>query len=354
MFTCPFCSATSELVRKPGGRATFAACKTCLNPVVVKFRNGSYDAQAITMLTDMRQALNQNSIGGDLLREMPANVERLPVLPEIAHRIMTLVQDSDSSASDLAEVLGQDQVIALKVLQLANSAYYSGLSEITDISAACARLGMKTVASAVQAIVASQLYTNKSPRHRAVMEDLWRHALATAYCASDIASMLAEPHSDVFFIAGLVHDVGKLLIFDMVSNNRVSSTKPLMDSPDLLQEVMEGYHSLVGLHIVQHWGLPAEFGVTTFCHDKLDAVPDTGWLTLVHTVALANAIANSAGYGLNKKKVSLLGLPSTKFLNIKDTRLAALRVDLEDRIDPLLSIIGLNNGSEEEVKKTGT
>ena len=71
-----------------------------------------------------------------------------------------------------------------------------------------------------------------------------------------------------------------------------------------------------------------------------DAVPDTGWLTLVHTVALANAIANVAGYGLGKKDVSLLGMPSSKFLNIKDTRLAALRVDLEDKLAPLLQIIG--------------
>jgi len=340
MFICPFCSATSEMIRKPGGRAAFAACKTCLNPVVVKFRNGVYEAQAIGMLTDMRQALAQNSIGGDLLQKLPENVERLPVLPQIAHRIMSLVQDPDSSAADLAEVIGQDQVIALKVLQLANSAYYSGLSEITDLSAACARLGMKTVASAVQAIVASQLYTNKSPQNQAVMQDLWRHALATANCASDIASMLAEPHSDVFFVAGLVHDIGKLLIFDIVSNNRVSSTRALLDSPELLQEVMDGYHALVGLHIVQHWGLPAEFGVTTFCHDKLDTVPDTGWLTLVHTVALANAVANAAGYGLGKKGISLLSLASSKFLNIKDTRLAALRVDLEDKLAPLLQIIG--------------
>ncbi|MCX5769839.1 MAG: HDOD domain-containing protein [Candidatus Hydrogenedentes bacterium] len=340
MFICPFCSATSEMIRKPGGRAAFAACKTCLNPVVVKFRNGVYEANAIAMLADMRQAIAQNSIGGDLLQKLPENVERLPVLPQIAHRIMSLVQDPDSSASDLAEVIGQDQVIALKVLQLANSAYYSGLSEIADLSAACARLGMKTVASSVQAIVASQLYTNKNPQNQAVMQNLWRHALGTAYCASDIASMLAEPHSDVFFVAGLVHDIGKLLIFDIVSNNRVSSTRALLDSPELLQEVMDGYHALVGLHIVQHWGLPAEFGVTTFCHDKLDAVPDTGWLTLVHTVALANAIANACGYGLGKKNVSLLGLASSKFLNIKDTRLASLRVDLEDKLAPLLQIIG--------------
>lgn len=340
MFTCPFCSASNELIRKPVGRAAFAACRTCLNPVVIKFRNGVYEARAVSMLTDMRQALTQNSIGGDLLKKLPENVERLPVLPQIAHRIMTLVQDPDSSAVDLAETIGQDQVITLKMLQLANSAYYSGLSEITDLAAACARLGMKTVASSVQAIVASQLYTNKSPQHQAVMQDLWRHALATAYCASDIATMLAEPHSDVFFVAGLVHDIGKLLIFDIVSNNRVSSTRALLDSPELLQEVMDGYHSLVGLHIIQHWGLPAEFGVSTFCHDKLDAVPDTGWLTLVHTVALANGIANAAGYGLNKKPVSLLGLPSTKFLNIKDTRLAVLRVDLEDKLAPLLEITG--------------
>ena len=175
------------------------------------------------------------------------------------------------------------------------------------------------------------------------MTNLWRHAVASAHCAHEIGAMLAEPHAEVLFVAGLVHDIGKVLLLDLVANPlndaKVSAgIETLKQSPELIEEFIEDYSSLIGLHIVQHWELPPEFAIATFCQGHIECVPDDSWLSLVHIVGLGSAIAEASGFGISGEPPSLLGHPATKFLGLNDLKLATLRVDLEEKIQPLVEV----------------
>ena len=90
--------------------------------------------------------------------------------------------------------------------------------------------------------------------------------------------------------------------------------------------------------MVQHWRLPPEFAVSTYCN-RLGTVPDEAWLPLVHTVTLASALANTAGFGIVPKPLSLVGHPSAKYLGLSDIKLAALRVDVESKLEIAISIL---------------
>jgi len=339
MVTCPFCSESLPVAAKPAERAILAACDHCMNPVVLRSDAAGLQAVAPQGVRDIREIAKGESIGAEVLKAFPKAVERLPVLPEIAHRVMAMTRDPEVSMQDLAEAIMQDQVIALRILQLANSSLYGGLTEIKDLNAACARLGMKNISNTVLAIANGHLYKTKKPAYRDMMQRLWRHALATAHCASQLAIMLAEPGSDTLFVAGLIHDVGMVLLLDVVSQQGSKITAILQQSPELLDEVLESYHALLGFHIVHHWELPAEFAITTFCHEQVEAVPDDSWRAMVHIVALASDLADVSGFGLHESDVSLLTHPSTKFLGLNDMKLASLRVDIEDKLAPLLDII---------------
>jgi hypothetical protein len=100
--------------------------------------------------------------------------------------------------------------------------------------------------------------------------------------------------------------------------------------------VIDGYHTLVGLQICLRWNLPPEFGVTTFCHDRLQSIPDDSWLPPVHVIALGSAEATVSGSGARDAGISLLSLPSTKFLGLNDIKLASLRIDLEEKLEALI------------------
>lgn len=346
MTSCPFCSEALSATPKPNEFGVICACTKCMNPVVLTHDGTAWQSTPPQGFQDIREVTKEGSIGHEIMRTLPQTIDRLPILPKIAQQILAMVRDPDVSIKDLAAVINNDQVIAAKILRLANSAIYGGLTEIKELSAACARIGLRQVGNAVLAIANGRLYVSRNPVFADMMESLWRHAMATAYCAHALATLLAEPRSDIVFVAGLVHDIGKVLLIDLTANPLAAPADAgaliaLAEAPDLFAEILSDYHALVGLHILQSWGLPSEFLVSTFCHDVPDSVPSEHWLNIVHIVCLANAVANVEGFAIfEQPKISLVSHPSTKFLGLTDFKLATLRVDLEDKIAPLLEIAG--------------
>ncbi len=337
MTRCPYCGGElgSELLG--GGGIRLAPCGACMNPVVLK---GDLDRQATPVAgwEDIRHIAQPDSITGAILAGMPKAIENLPVLPEFSQRILAMVRDANVTLADLAAIVSEDQTLAIKLLRLANSVTYGGLQPITDIKGACARLGLKTISNAVQVVANGNLYITGNALFRERMRTLWRHALATAHCASELAHVLALPCSESFFVAGLVHDVGKLVILEIVSSRYRGPLSGLRDNPKLLLEVESRLSPFIGLHVTAKWKLPADFITTTFCHRAPESTPAANLLPMVHSVALAEMIAEVSGFGTGEEVVSLSTHPSAHALGLNDIKLAALRVELEEKLAPLLDI----------------
>jgi HD-like signal output (HDOD) protein len=296
------------------------------------------ETRPISGAGDLRQTAAAGTIGGELLAALPKAIESLPILPEVSTRIMELLRSADTSMSDIADTVRQDQAIAIKVLQLANSAVYGGLTRISDLTAACARLGSRTIANAVQTVANGNLYITGNPAYKDRMRGFWIHAVATAHGASELAKMTASPRPDALFVAGLIHDIGNVVLLDIVSSRRRGVLAELHSSPDLLSEVLHSYGPIAGLHVVLLWKLPPEFALTTYYHRTPESVPDAGTRTMAHIVCLAEAIADASGFSVTGASTNLLSHPSTKYLGLSDIKLATLRADLDDAIKPLLEI----------------
>jgi len=314
------------------------SCEHCMNPLVLSREGPEVRLVAPEGGRDIRDVAREGSIGAELITMFPEAIERLPVWPEVAQRALEAARNPESSTADLAAIIQRDQAITLRVLKVANSAFYGGLEEIKDLKTACSRLGLKKICGVVLAIANGPVYRVENPAFRGTMRVLWRHALASAHCAYEIANMLAEPGADTFYVAGLVHDVGKVLLLGLVADEEAEVAETLRQSPELFAEVLEGYSAFLGFHIVRRWNLPAEFAIAVYCHAHVEATPDDQWLSLVHTVALASEVANVSGFGLEDTDVSLVSHPSNRFLGLSDMKLATLRVDIEDELAPLLSL----------------
>ena len=332
MISCPYCGAP---VNTPPA-AGLGTCTSCMNPHFVD-PDGS-KAHALNGVPDIRSIAEEGSIGGEILKALPKSLDELPLLPEVSQRVMTMLRDPDMSMSGLADIIRQDQVIAIRILQLANSAMYGGLQEIRDLNAACARLGTRSIANAVQAIANGNLYITGNEVFREQMHQLWRHAIATAHCAYEIANVLAEPRSDELFVAGLIHDVGRVVLLDIVANQYRGVLADLRNSPELMGEVFDGYSPLVGLQVVIKWNLPSEFRMTTFLLRQPESIPTESTRVLANIVALAEAVAEVSGYGLGKKIPSILSLPAARALGLTDMKLAIVRTDLDEKLAALLDI----------------
>ncbi|MBI5094370.1 MAG: HDOD domain-containing protein [Candidatus Hydrogenedentes bacterium] len=340
MNVCPFCGAEVAAPTRSTTEPQLRVCKDCLNPFTVHWEGATPKCAVLPGSVDIRAVAPAGSIGGEILAQLRKAADNLPVLPEMAQRVMELVKRPDSSMRELAALIGEDAVMALKVLKVANSALYGGLSEIKDLNSACSRLGAKTVASVVQAVANGNLYITGHKKSREMMQTLWRHSVATACCADEIAKAIAEPRSDEYFFAGLIHDVGKVCLLDILSDAYSGVLGKLRDAPELLNEVLENYHTLAGLVVVSQWGLANEFAVTTYCHTDPSTAPFEDCSSMTHAIALASRIAHISGFGFGEDSgSSLVSHPSTAFLGLNDVRLATLRVDLMERLDNVLGVL---------------
>ncbi len=340
MSSCPFCSHEISQASDPGEKAIIYACTACKNPMVLRWEAGGIQGNPLERTKDIRQLAPPGSIGGEILAKMPEAIEKLPVLPQVAQRVLSMVADPEATMTDVAVLIRQDPIIALKVMQLANSPIYGGLHEIKDLSAACARLGMKNISNAVQTIANSNLYVTGDKRLQAFMMKLWRHSVATAHCANELASILSMPGGESVFLAGLIHDVGKVLLLDIVAEAMSGAVSELRKSPQIFAEVVTSFHMLVGLHVVQHWNMPPEFSATTYCHHDPALTPNEDLLAMTHVVALADTIAKAEGFGIGyREDLFLVTHPSARYLNLTDIKIAALRVDLADTLEKLLEVV---------------
>lgn len=343
MSACPYCSNNLSADQKPIRKAEIAVCRACMNPLILEWSGTNVLCKPVGPPRDIRQLAPEGSIGGVILSELPEAMGRLPMLPEIAGRVLQMVKDPDVTMSTLGEVIRKDSVIALKVMQLANSPIYGGLQEVRDLNMACARLGMKVICNAVQALANSHLYQTQEPGLSTLMRNLWRHSVAVAHCASELAILLAVPRPESVFLAGLVHDIGKVALLDIVARSAQGPLHDLLGAPDLLAEVLDGFHGVMGLQVMQHWALPSEFSITTFCHHEPALSPDEELMPLVHIIALADAIAKVEGFTLTGESdpIYLVSHPSAKHLNLNDIKLASLRVDLADTLEAIIEVVSV-------------
>ncbi len=340
MVTCPYCKAELSPAAASADADSVFACSACLNPVGIRTKGAQTVAFALPGERDVRTLAAPGSVGGTILHRLRESATELPVLPEISRRVAAAIQSEKTSMSDLAAIVREDSAIAANVLRVANSAAYGGLHTVSELTAACSRLGQKTVANIVQSVASKAIFDSDDPAVGSMMEKLWRHSVAVAHFSAGVGAALSMPKTDTLYLQGLFHDIGKLAILSVCRGADTKSSGNGHMTDDVLMEVVEAYHRLAGLHILIHWNLPPEFLVTAYYHDDPDHTPGDA-RKAAHVVALANKLAyvSGLGFGSENNDESLLDHPSTGFLQLSDIKLANIRVDLEEKLDALLGAI---------------
>jgi putative nucleotidyltransferase with HDIG domain len=138
-------------------------------------------------------------------------VEEFAPLPSVAMRVMSLVADPDTCAADLESVLQGDVALVASVLKLANSAFYGLRRQIVSLKHALLLLGKNEVQSIVLSQVLFQAFKVPDGEQKTIMVNVWKHSLECALAAECVADHCGDD-SSVYFLGGMLHDIGKLII----------------------------------------------------------------------------------------------------------------------------------------------
>jgi HD-like signal output (HDOD) protein len=217
--------------------------------------------------------LPADSLMARVLPLVSESIDALPVLPEVAQRIVAAIHDPLVEMREVARLLGEDAVLGSRVLQLANSAAYGGTQRIQTLLEACTRLGLKRIANVVHMAAQADIYRSLGASYREFLGRLWRHGIATAHCMETVATWSRLRVESAPFLTGLIHDIGKLVLADTILNRYSGPIGRLADEPELLLTAVADYHALAGLHAVQKWGLPSDVILAVYFQSRPQMAP---------------------------------------------------------------------------------
>ncbi len=206
----------------------------------------------------------------EVIRKIQSEEMTLPVLPNIVLEIEELINNPDSTTNEMVKVLERDAVISVSLIKLANSPVYRGAGKITNVAQAVPRLGMKEVRNLVAAIANKALYKTDKKEFKDLMEKQWNHSLACAYCSLSIAKTQSLNDPEKYFLMGLVHDVGKVMLFRAVSE--MTQRQDSVDMSELMSNI-EIVHTNMGGILLQSWGFDRETVRSVVLHHKSGLAP---------------------------------------------------------------------------------
>lgn len=256
----------------------------------------------IGMIKETYESARDKHADGDVVQKavkkiistFESGVIGLPVLPTIVQRIRDTIAAPNYSIDALAKLLELDAVISVRLIAVANSVVYRGREKVQTVRQAVPRLGTKETDNIVMAIVNRNLYQTDEKELQGLMENLWKHSLATAFSARLIAERLRLGEQESYFTMGLIHDIGKIPLLQGMSTLRAKNDESMknLDLPTIAS-ILKDAHERLGADLLKKWEFSDQFVRVARMHEKPVLNEQTEKSILV--VHLANILTRTFG-----------------------------------------------------------
>jgi len=256
----------------------------------------------------------------------------LPVIDEIGMEVRRVVASGDFDLREVESLINKDQALAAAVLRGANSAFYRGIQKVLTVGEAVARIGARQVANLVLLETQRKNFVSDSRQLRELFRALWRHSVACAAGAEWLARRLHfQEMADHAFVAGLLHDLGKLLLLRVIDELQAEELGQAALTEHLIRELLQSLHADRGAALMEAWELPEIYTRVAREHHAESFDPDDVLLVVVRLVDRACA---RLGIGMtHEPSLDLAATPEARCLEASELLLAELEVLLEDSLE---------------------
>ena len=228
-------------------------------------------------------------------------VNRLPALSASVARLAALAGDENATVAELEGVVRPDIALTANLLRYANSAAVRGRVEVVTVRDAVLRLGRQQLWNIAASGSLAKVIPTSLPGYGFETLGFWRHSVAVAVLAQRIADAAGLELRVHAFTAGLMHDVGKLVVEEFLASSKAAVLARMGEGGMAFvaseREVLGTDHTEVGGRLAERWGLPS--AVVTCCrgHHEPEALGDVPERRLACAVHVANALAHGMGLG---------------------------------------------------------
>ena len=269
-------------------------------------------------------------------------VEAFPGMPVTAAKLLPLLDNPDSTASDIESILKYDPGLTANILKLTNSAYFGIPTQVSSVRQAIILLGWKRLLQVVMTICMSPLMKKAIPGYDLSTEGLWKHSIAVSVAAEMLVKTLKISDAEEVFTAALLHDVGKLVLGGFVKEE-LEQIKAMVSkgiSFDVAESMVLGTnHAEIGAQILQKWSFPAELvNAVQWHHDPEACEKSCALSDIVH---VANTLGLMTGFGKNGEQPAVEPFgPVADRLGLKADDLKALTAQTSSGVEKLSGFWG--------------
>lgn len=220
------------------------------------------------------------------------NAERLPSIPHVMHDVVRSMQDDNVTFSAIADLVRNDVAISANVLRLANSSYYGSRRKVSNITDAITLIGLNAFRNRV---IATALATTFPQASGVDLSDFWRGSMLVGNLAHIIGQPLGRDR-ELLFSAGLLHEIGKLLIYFFATERsavleKATSGAPLAEIRAIESGLLDTNHFELGEDLARRWAFPESIQAAIGNYDAPDGENFVGRVVHVSRI-IATGIMN--------------------------------------------------------------
>ena len=232
------------------------------------------------------------------LNILVADINKLVSLPDIYYRLESAIESPSSSVDDFAKLLGSDPDLCARLLSMANSAFYSFPAEIETIDRAISTIGLRQIRELVLATSILKMF-NGVALESVDMSSFWEHSVAVGVLAKSIAQFARLPLSDRYYIPGLLHDLGRLVLYlklpelmqDLLTQSNIQQQNLFL----LERQQLSYTHAEIGGRLLELWKVPQSIYEPVYYHHRPDESHEFSHTTC--TIHIADAWVNKNRLG---------------------------------------------------------
>ena len=244
--------------------------------------------------------------------EIEQTMEAIQPIPQVALKILRLIDSEEYEIKALAEEIRKDQVISARTLKLCNSVAFAGNNRVESLDQALVFLGLRLFAKLVISVSVNEFFSHSGLGYSLCKGGLYHHAVGTAIIAEKLADYTGSVEPGLAYTAGLLHDIGKVVLDQSIASAYPLFYRKLFEEeinfPEVEKEILGIDHTQVGSKLARKWSFPESLiDIIRNHHEPEKAARH---LELAHVVYLADLLMCRFHSGLELERLNTAALAS--------------------------------------------